>query len=270
MIHILFQLLLVALLTLSTSTQAKTVILIHGLDADRSTWYKQRAVEGLFSSGFQDATSTLFIDPKELKAKQNTRKKNDVFYTIDLPWYEPLESQAKTLRETLKYIHQLRKEPLILVGHSTGGGVAILYLLSKEQVPVDSLITIASPHLGSPWAEVTWRALASPMGDFFDLMGADKWSQADRLLWQLSPSVKNNLIHWMNLQSHPNIRYISIVHNNARPSTKMDLVIPAISQNMNYVFALKGHSEVYKIKARHSLSRQDGILLARILGTFKQ
>jgi pimeloyl-ACP methyl ester carboxylesterase len=253
----------------SSISLAQTVVLIHGLNADRDTWYQHRTVDGLFASGFKDATGALFIPPSQQQAHSTPAATDKVFYTVNLPWHEPIETQAKVLRDVLDYIYRQRQEPLILVGHSAGGVVARFYLLTPKTVPVQGLITIASPHLGTPWAEMMWRALQSPMGDFLDMMGADLWAQADKLLWELSPSVKTNLIHWMNWQKHPNIRYVSILHS-ARPTAmKMDMFVPVYSQNMNNVPALRGRSEVVNLKARHELTREDGGALAWILGSFK-
>jgi pimeloyl-ACP methyl ester carboxylesterase len=255
-------------LLFSNATYAKTVILIHGLDSDRNTWYENKVVKPLFSSGFKDATKNLFIDPKELKNSTQANAKN-VFYTVDLAWFKPLESQANSLKDVLSYIYQQRNEPLILVGHSVGGVVARLYLLSKNPVPVVGLITIASPHHGSPWAEATWLALQSPMGDFISLMGENKWSKSEQLLWQLSPSVKHSMINWMNDQPHPKLRYISIIHTPSFKRMAADILVPAVSQNMNYIPALYKRSAVVTIRSGHSLSKRDGLMLAKILGTFK-
>lgn len=255
--------------------QATTVVLIHGLNSDRNTWYQHRTADPLFASGWQDATGTLFMPPTLLPKPEEPpltplKKPSKVFFTLDLPWYEPIETQAKVLRDALKFIYQQRQEPLILVGHSAGGIVARFYLLTPNTVPVQGLITLASPHLGSPWAEMAWRALQSPMGDFFDMMGADKWAQAEMLLWELSVTPKTNLIHWMNRQPHPQgVRYISVIHRIRANQMKMDFFVPMASQNMNNIPALRGRSEVYPLFANHQLSQQDGLLLAWLLASFK-
>lgn len=265
------------LLTLfSGLSSAKTVVLIHGLNSDKQTWYENRVIDALFASGFRDETQNLFPKKKRktdqtanfnIKVPQNNDK--NVFYTINLPWFEPLETQASALKDVLSFIHKQRDEPLILVGHSVGGVVARLYLLSKNPVPVVGLITIASPHHGSPWAEATLLALQSPMGDFISLMGENKWSKSEQLLWQLSPSVKHSMINWMNDQPHPKLRYISIIHTPSFKKMAADILVPAVSQNMNYIPALYKRSAVVTIRSGHSLSKRDGLMLAKILGTFK-
>lgn len=251
----------------SSGSHAKTVVLIHGLNTDRQTWYKSHAVDGLLASNFKDVTQSFFTDSHDDSAKLTKNK--DVFYTVDLPWFEPLETQATVLKEALAFIYKQRNEPLVLVGHSVGGVVARLYLLSNKPVPIDGLITIASPHKGSPWAEATWLTLQSPMGEFINLMGDNNWTKSERLLWQLSPSVKHNMIHWMNDQPHPKLRYISIIHTPSIKKMTADMLVPALSQNMNYIPALFKRSAIISIRSGHSLSRRDGLMLAKILGTFK-
>ena len=268
MINRLLKIIFSLLLFISMSVSAKTIVLIHGLDADRNIWYEQKTVEALYSSGFEDASKNLFLALKELK-KSTVSTSKDVFYTINLPWFEPIESQAKILKKALTDIYKQRQEPIILVGHSVGGLVARFYLLSAKQVPINGLITIATPHLGSPWAEMAWRTMQSPIGDFLEMMGTDKWTQADKLLWQLSPNAKTSLVHWMNRQKHPNIYYISIIHSSLPAISKVSMLVSEVSQNMNFVPALYRKSVVFTLRSRHKLSRQDGVLLAKILGSLK-
>ena len=104
------------------------------------------------------------------------------------------------------------------------------------------------------------------MGDFINLMGVDKWSKSEQLFWQLSPSVNNNLIHWMNNQDHPKMYYANIIHSPQYSRMKIDTLVPLASQNMNYIPALYKRSKTFYIPSRHQLSQQDGVLLAKILG----
>ena len=248
-----------------SSAQAKTVVLIHGLDSDSRTWAEHHVVDALFASGWQMGSWS-----GEQGGEGSKNRPDKVFYAVNLPWFEPIETQAKVLRTQLAQIYQQRQEPLILVGHSAGGIVGRFLLLTPNPPPIRGLITIASPHLGSPWAEMAWRALQSPMGDFLEVMGAEKWVRAETLLWELSVTPKTNLIHWMNRQPHPwGVRYISVVHRMRAQQVKMDLFVPMASQNMNNVPALRGRAEAYPLFANHKLTRQDGVLLAWLLSSFK-
>ncbi len=116
---------------------------------------------------------------------------------------------------------------------------------------------------------MAWQTIQSPMADFIEMMGNDEWSEAGQLLWQLSPNVKNNLLYWMNRQVHPNLNYVSIIHTSSLPIMKMGMLVPETSQNMNYVPALYKKSITFTVKARHQLSKQDGIVLAKVLGRLK-
>ena len=56
------------------------------------------------------------------------------------------------------------EERVFLAGHSAGGVLARLYMVTHPKVPVAALITIASPHLGTGAAELGLMAGDSSLG----------------------------------------------------------------------------------------------------------
>ena len=73
--------------------------------------------------------------------------------------------QHRYLEQYLDVIRNLYPhESLLLVGHSAGGVLGRLYMVTHPDKPVGVLITIASPHLGTESAEIGVMAGDSPLG----------------------------------------------------------------------------------------------------------
>jgi len=65
---------------------------------------------------------------------------------IDLPWREPMETQAATLQHTLGHL----PSSTIAVAHSQGGGAARQWSRSR---PLFGILTLGTPHTGSLLAQ---------------------------------------------------------------------------------------------------------------------
>jgi triacylglycerol lipase len=133
-----------------------------------------------------------------------------------------------------------------------------------------ALITIASPHLG------TLRAVealdktddAFPfsvmksfvVGELYDVV-RDSWG----VLLDLIPERPGNLLFWLNRQPHPDINYLSVIRSG--PVGLGDEVVPAYSQDMNNVLALKGKVKTHQTPLSHTLHPLDGKLLTVLLST---
>ncbi|MBK8452779.1 MAG: hypothetical protein WAQ53_08890 [Thiofilum sp.] len=261
----LLRLLLVLSLFWSIEASAKTIVLIHGFQAKGMDWRTNRVTQGLQATGWVDGghwqpTPRGLWNPIDLPQ----RPKN-IFYTIDLPSTALIEVQAQWLDKYLATIYQLRGEPLELVGHSAGGVVTRYWLLAKRPIPINSLITIASPHVGTPVSNLIAEVMDSPWGRMADDLGLRPLYQASStLLQQLKEEHPGNFMYWLNHQTHPNLRYISIVRDNQRAS-QFDFIVPFFSQNMNNVYALHGKSEVWASKGNHFLQRNDGFVINQVL-----
>jgi triacylglycerol lipase len=149
------------------------------------------------------------------------------------------------------------------VGHSAGGVVARLFMVQYGKPKVRALITIASPHLGTEAAELGLMTSLSPLGFFAPFVGAGTLNRSRGLYADLTPERPGNLLYWLNRQAHPDSTYISVVREGK--ALFGDLVVPAYSQDMNHVFALRGRSEVVRTKDGHGLERPDARLLVKLL-----
>ncbi len=183
--------------------------------------------------------------------------------------------QADALQAILTAVTQRHpNEPLHLIGHSAGGVVARLALVRHGAGHVQSLITIASPHLGT---ERAWQAIeATNSGGLFgpikrmftkQAIGEGTYHAVQSsvgLLSDLGPAVPGSLLAWLNQQTHPDVLYVSIVRT-AAYDMGGDMVVPAYSQDMNQVLALRGRSQVIPVVQQHLLTPQDGQMLVAML-----
>ncbi|MEJ2593008.1 MAG: hypothetical protein P8178_16750, partial [Candidatus Thiodiazotropha sp.] len=96
-------------------------------------------------------------------------------------------------------------------------------------------------------------------GDLYGVV-RDSWA----VLLDLTPERPGNLLFWLNRQPHPDIAYVSVVRPG--PIGAGDELVPAFSQDMNNVAALKGKSRVVTTPVSHVLHPSDGRLLAELLG----
>ena len=168
---------------------------------------------------------------------------------------------------------------MTLVGHSAGGVVARLALVTGGRGQVGRLITIAAPHLGTTRA---WQAIEAT-DDSGLLGGLKKWwvkrkvgeqvyeevRQSRGALADLGPPVPGSLLFWLNNQKHPDIEYVSIIRS-AGYGFPGDRIVPAYSQDMNQVPALRGRSRAIPVAWGHLLERSDAGLLVRLLAPASQ
>ena len=233
------------------------LVLVHGYASHPVTWEFSGINRILRTNGWKDATGPYAGD--------------NIFYTAALPAQAPLTYQVGMLLAQLQRLRAYHPDKnLILVGHSAGGVVARLAVLNGNLAGVAHLVTIAAPNLGTPRASQGlhivkdkpffcpgpgWRYMKSKLGgNTFDYLEDSKG-----VLYQLLPPQFNSLIARINLQPHPDIKYDAIVRRYG------DLLVPAISQDLNNVPALRGRSKVWVTDTGHFLNPSDGQLLVKIL-----
>lgn len=261
-----------SLLWMPLLLSAKTLVFIHGFMSDGSTWQASQVTVPLDYTAWVSG-GEFHYTPYGIRMTNVAPLSGDnVYYAVNLPSRAGVVEQSLWLNRQLSLIYATRREPLMLVGHSIGGLVARYWLVQQTNIPVKALVTIATPHLGTPHAELAYRAsqpVVSSLGRFLPI------DVPQQLLRDIRPESKgrmiNHFLFWLNRQNHPDIKYVSIIRRNNvkafRRYTKgdFDWIVPPYSQNMNYVYALRGRSIVLLQDQGHFLTPQDGEWLTRFV-----
>jgi triacylglycerol lipase len=254
---------------------ADVLVLVHGYASDAQTWEFSGINSQLESQGWSRAGVLTPAGSGMAYLPGVGHSSANKSYSVNLPAEAPLLVQADYLRAALNVLRQNHpQERLILAGHSAGGVVARLAVLGNNPFRVDQLVTIASPHLGTVRAAqgldvVDSKPFFCP-GPGIDLLKSvvggrryDYLKHSRGVLIDLLPAESGNLLAWANQQPHPDIRYYSVVRQT--PFALGDEIVPAFSQDMNNVPALRGRVQVVSTDAGHSLNPYDGSVLAGIL-----
>ncbi|MEE9327643.1 MAG: alpha/beta fold hydrolase [Cocleimonas sp.] len=257
-------------LLVSLNASAKTIVLVHGYMSDGMSWRTSGFTKPLELAGYQDAGNYGY-SPWGITLPHSLNYKGDVFVTVNLPSKANLQNQEGVLVQYLQHLYAYRYEPLTLIGHSAGGLTARLYVIDPEHLPVEGLITIASPHLGTPAANVAYLAGSSPIGMMASMSGVDVLRDSRGLFSDLKEEKPSNFLYWMNHQPHPQIHYASIIRKNAKISkpNKFDFVVPPNSQDMNNIWALQKRSGIAMTLENHSINGKDGSMVVEILKHIK-
>ncbi len=255
---------------LAQTARADVVVLIHGYLSGAGSWDDSGVTTMLQQHGWQRA-GVYIAGPSGVQflpapGAQATHK----FYAADLPSEAPILVQVYQLHEILSSIARTHSgEALVLVGHSAGGVVARAALVRGDAHNVKALITIASPHLGTDRAEQALDAtdIPFPFSMVTDFLGGDSYDTAMRsrnLYIDLIRPQPGSLLYWLNAQPHPDIEYFSIVRGQSAAGWG-DYIVPAYSQDMNNVPALRGRSSLITVPVRHGLEPVDGGILVNLL-----
>lgn len=261
MVRLLFLLLLFPF----TAAQAEVMVLLQGYLGDDDPWRRSGVAQILSAAGWRDA-GNLYNTPRGVMRSIPAAPAPRQFYTVSLSTQAPLMHQ---LRELTPLMQTLRRrhagESLLLVGHSAGGVLARLYMVQNPALRVSALITIASPHLGTASAEAGLMAGDTPLGWFAPLLGEETLYRSRGLYYDLAREQAGNLLYWLNRQSHPRSRYVSVVRRGGGLFGLSDWVVPDWSQDMNNVMMLRGRAQTLQVGGEHNLAPADGRLLLRIL-----
>ncbi|MBF0192410.1 MAG: hypothetical protein HQL99_14920 [Magnetococcales bacterium] len=271
MIHAIVALLVVwcSLLTPATA-RADLMLLVHGYLGSAASWEQGGVVPALTTHGWERA-GILRAGPggvQELPAPGRTAKNR--IYLAELPSIAPVSVQADHLVPVLRLLAARHPgERLVLVGHSVGGVVLRLALVRGDVVNPSVLITIASPHLGTPLAEQALDATndwgpVETIKDFFGGGGYQTLKVSRGLYLDIVRQHPGSLLFWLNHQPHPDIRYLSVVRGG--PMMMGDILVPGISQDLNNVPALRGRRVASRLAGQgHELVWPDGHLLVELL-----
>ncbi|MCW8854360.1 MAG: hypothetical protein OQK72_06635, partial [Gammaproteobacteria bacterium] len=142
---------IVLFFTLMSSVRADVVVLVHGWAANANTWIQSGILQAFQANGWSNAgiiTATPEGGVVHIPGDKDNRKNK--IYRAHLPAEAPLQIQAAHLYSELLYISKRHaEENIALVGHSSGGVVSRLVLVNPGAPKIDTLITIASPNLGT-------------------------------------------------------------------------------------------------------------------------
>ncbi|MFQ3545440.1 hypothetical protein Q7A53_15255 [Halobacillus rhizosphaerae] len=119
------------------ASDASPIVFVHGLNSSSKTWIQDNDMDELANRhGWQ----TVFVD---------------VFPDKDM------FDNGEILTQMLKEITDYFKETVVIVAHSKGGidtQTALVYFDSSDYV--ERVITLSSPHLGSPLADLAYSSWA--------------------------------------------------------------------------------------------------------------
>ncbi len=258
------------LASLQTQALAQTVLLVHGYNSDAGSWRSSGISSILQRDGWIDA-GILDMRPQGVFYYGIKPKETKRTYTANLPSEAPIELQATILSYYVRFLQKQHPEDKIyIIGHSAGGIAARYMMVRWPKLAIDSLVTIASPHLGSQTAKLGTIIGSSLLSFFAPFMGAGTINRSQRLYRQLSPENRGNLLGWLNRTPHPKARYISIIHSTSPNPAAGDSVVKGWRQDMNFVPALRGIAQSFVIPSDHALSARDGIALVQILRKLQQ
>ena len=259
----------------SLNTRADVLVLVHGYLASADSWEISGINNLLDANGWKRggliSSSPGTLAPVYVGPGNDAENK---VYVVDLPAEAPIVVQTDQFLAMLATIQALHpQESLIIVGHSAGGIVARMALVRSQPDNVKALITIASPHVGTTRANQAIEATdeSGPFGfvkGFFGGSGYDTLRRSRGLLYDLAHPYPGSLLHWLNAQKHPDIKYVSVVRLNPVGLTGDELV-PGYSQDMNNVPPIQGSSSVIVTPAGHTLVAQDGTTLLQILNSLE-
>ena len=258
----------IILTAVSFSASAQVLVLVHGYMGQGGSWRVAGITHVLDRAGWEDGGHLRIAEQHQVVNYRQGRSGQDkTFYTLDMPSDAPIAVQAKFLATFMKAISSHHPgESLNLAGFSAGGLVARMYMVVRRQdePKVASLVTIASPHMGTQIAEIGAKLQQTPLGWVAPFMGAGSFTRSGQLYRELRPEAPGNFLYWLNRQVHPKAKYISIVRT-SNSFMGGDFIVPAYSQDMNNVIALRGSASVVRSSGGHELTFQDALLLTQLM-----
>ncbi|PLX40520.1 MAG: hypothetical protein C0605_06355 [Hyphomicrobiales bacterium] len=246
------------------AASADVAVLVQGYLGDAGSWRQTGVTAELQASGWRDGGH--YVEgPRGVLRYGGPIPEGNRFVTLDLPTEAPVPVQAGILAAIIQAVTGPgSKESVHLIGHSAGGVVARFYMVrasaAHRMAPVASLITIASPHLGTSAAESGLAAGQSPLGVLAPLFGGGTINRSQGLYSDLVPERPGSLLGWLNRQPHPKAEYISIIRDGDGSG-----IVPPWSQDMTRVPALAGKARSMISANGHGLRLGDGLIIARVL-----
>ena len=252
------------------AAHAETLLFVHGHLGGAQNWRSTGITARVAAAGWHDA-GTLSLRSGRITHRGAHGSAAQRFFTLQLDGQTELQRQAASLSRYVAWVRaRYPRTPVILIGHSAGGLVARLYMVQNPAANVAALITIATPHLGTPFAQVGELVERTPLMWLAPLMGVTELRGALGLYRDLAVEQPGNFLYALNRRPHPPARYISVVREAAASGPVGDLLVPVWSQDMRSVEALRGQARTLRNTGTHALSATDGPVLIRLLQWLQQ
>ncbi|MBT3723746.1 MAG: DUF2974 domain-containing protein [Gammaproteobacteria bacterium] len=257
------------LLLVSSQAFAKQLVLIQGYLGQPTSWSDSGIAQQLDNNGWNYAGEFIYasegarlIVPVALRARPPSEHK---FYRVSLPTESSIQNQAYFLTAYLKKLREYYpQQEIILVGHSAGGVLARYVMVTKPELKINMLVSIASPHLGTDSAELGKLVGNSPLAWIAPMVGASTINRSQGLYSDLLPEMPHRFLYWLNRQPHPEAEYISIVRDEQSPEGG-DFIVSQDSQFLENVYSLRFRATSYVVQGSHGLSATDGAILLDLI-----
>lgn len=253
-----------------TSVKADVLLLIHGYQGSVLSWEQSGVSPVLQQFGWKRAGVLLGAPGGLIPIALHWQDAENKVINLQLNSEAPLIVQSNVTTAAIRWINdRYPAEKIIIVGHSLGGVVARLALVRAGAPNVKTLITIASPHLGTAMA---YRGLDEiddpfPINKIKEFFGGPEYDMLKRsrgLLHDIVPEIPGKLLHWLNTRQHPPINYYSVVRSSVNGALG-DKIVSGYSQDMANVRPIGKKSTRLIQGFTHWLSVLDGYALVNIL-----
>lgn len=260
----------IALALAAGTARAETVLLLQGYLSGPGHWRDSGVTRHLSHAGWDDA-GTLRAQARGVRADRHQPPASGRrFFTVELASMSSLLAQVGQLDDYVSWVRaRYPRGPLILIGHSAGGVLGRLFMVQRPHAAVSALITVASPHLGTPLADFGVYAGDHTLSWLAPYVGGGDLGGLIELLRELKVEEPGSFLYTLNRQPHPAARYISVVRTPGERA-RGDLFIPEWSQDLGRVQALRGRARIVRVPGEHALGPADGPLLVRLLRFLRQ
>lgn len=249
---------LLSLSLLAGAGQAQVLVLVPGSEGQQGQPFRESGVTlALVASGWIDG-GRMLPTPRGAEFERGEEAARRVFYTLVMPTDRPVPVQAEWLNLYLDGIERRHGDrAIILAAHSVAGVVARYSLVTRPRSKVTVLVTIATPNVDASIIQLSDLFWQTPLGIAAPLLGQAELQQLLDLYAGTSQYQPGNILRWLAHQTHPDIRYVSVIRLN-------DPYLEPQMQDMNSVGDLQGRSEVVASVAGHELTGEDGAILAAL------
>lgn len=254
------------------------IILISGYNNKSELWEEEKFTDYLANKKNLIYGGKLFFDAnlKINSTKGDTLSKMDYFSVSFSDSTTSIDVLSIELKKFITHItEKTNTKKVMLVGYSMGGLIARQYLTENiDDHKVSTLITIASPHKGSFWANTIYASnllLGGTDSKLIEKLSSWLGKPISGLaIAQMVQSGKESFLAKLNEKSHPDdVVYHSIIAQKSMmsnfktilnffdikiPNGNSDYVVTSESQNMNYISYFKQNNincEITKIENTH-------------------